>query len=291
LKKQFPESSIKLLCKKIPATLVKGIPGIVVVSDWNELKTRYDLMVDLRGSWKSIGFAFRNRPKVRLDRGTVRMRNKIKGGHPHEVLTNIQVIEPVLDEANKTEIPRLVFTVNELQKASTYLADHHIRSFAVLHTGARRMLRKWPRENFAALAVYLKEKLHVDIIFCGDASDLQDIEMIRQMISFNTFSIANDFSLREFGAMVSKASLFVGNESGPLHIAAVAGAPSLGLFGPGEPHVFYPYGSRTGYLHHVLACNPCDQIHCVHPELPCIRRITVEEVKSKVSELVNRKVN
>ena len=107
------------------------------------------------------------------------------------------------------------------------------------------------------------------------------------MIPFKIHTVAGEFNLLEFSALVTGAALFVGNESGPLHIASVTGAPSLGLFGPGEPHVFYPHGTKTAFLHHVLECNPCDQVHCMHPENPCIQRITMEEVNNKIEWLLS----
>ena len=289
LKKQFPKAKITLLCKPFAVPLVKNDANIdKATANWNELTNDYDLIIDLRGNWKSIRYALLHQPKIRLDRGTVRYSNKLKGSHPHDVFTNLQVIEPLLDDQNKIKIPELYFGEDELKKASALLSLKSIQSFAVLHTGARRELRKWPLKNFAELSIYLKEKLQLDIIFCGDNTDQNEISRVQQMIPFNTYTVAGNFSLSEFAALVSKASLYAGNESGPLQIACVAGAPSLGLFGPGEPFVFYPYGKKTAYLHHVLECNPCDQIHCVHPDNPCIGRITMEEVKSKVEELMKK---
>ncbi len=289
LKKQFPDAKITLLCKPFAIPLVKNDPNIdKATSDWNELTNDYDLIVDLRGSWKSLWYALLHRPKIRLDRGTVRYHNKMKGSHPHDVFTNLQVIEPILDEQNKITVPEIFFGENELKKTGDFLSSNNIQSFVVLHTGARRELRKWPLKNFATLAVYLKEKKQLDVVFCGDKGDLDDITQVQQNISFKTFSVAGDFSLAEFSALVSKANLYVGNESGPLQIACVAGAPALGLFGPGEPEVFYPFGKKTAYLHHILECNPCDQVHCVHPENPCIQRISLEEVNGKVEKLMKK---
>ncbi len=289
LKQQFPNAKITLLCKPFAVSLVENDPSIdKAISNWSDLAGNYDLIVDLRGSMKSNRYALMHRPKIRLDRGTVRFRNKMKGTHPHEVITNLSVIEPLLNDKSKVSAPELYFGDEELRKAEAFVSSNTIRSFAVIHAGARRELRKWSLKNYAAIAAYLKEKKELDIIFCGDQTDVKDIEAIQQTLSFRTFSMAGDFSLSAFAALVSKASVFIGNESGPLHIASVAGAPSLGLFGPGEPHVFYPKGKRTAFLHHVLECNPCDQIHCVHPDNPCVQRITLEEVKNKIEWLLSK---
>ena len=97
----------------------------------------------------------------------------------------------------------------------------------------------------------------------------------------------NGYSLLDFEALSSKASLMIGNESGPMHLAAAENIPVIGLFGPGEPHVFSPFGKKTTFIHHKLECNPCGQIHCVHPELTCMQRISVEEIVQKVELILS----
>lgn len=289
LKTQFPNAELTLLCKPYALSLIKNDPAVTkATSNWNDLTGNYDLIVDLRGSSKSNWYALRHLPKIRVDRGTIRYINMLKGTHPHEVTTNLQVIEPLLSDENKIHQPEFFFDGDELKKATNFLSQNSISQFAMLHIGARRELRRWPIKKYAALAEYLKKQRQLDIVFCGDKSDSNSIGQIQGMISFATFSVAADFSLSEFSGLVSKANLFVGNESGPLHIAAVVGTPSLGLFGPGEPHVFYPQGKKATFLHHVLECNPCDQVHCVHSDNPCIDRISMEEVKEKVEWLLEK---
>jgi ADP-heptose:LPS heptosyltransferase len=78
----------------------------------------------------------------------------------------------------------------------------------------------------------------------------------------------------------------VGNESGPLHLACAVNIPSVGIYGPGVKDVFYPWAERSAYVHHILDCNPCDQIHCVFPEQPCIARATEAEVQAAVARVL-----
>ena len=90
-----------------------------------------------------------------------------------------------------------------------------------------------------------------------------------------------------FAALCDKASIFVGNESGPLQIASTfAKLPTVALFGPGVPNVFYPIGGNKKVLHYILDCNPCDQKKCVQPDNKCIDMITEIEVKSAIDELI-----
>ena len=287
LKKQFPEAEITLLCKPFAVSLTQFDSSLnTVTCDINELKIDFDLIVDLRGNWRTIFFALKIWPKARLDRGTVRWENRKAGKHPHEVLTNLQIVKPIISDENQHTKPELFFEEKALQKVDDFILQNSISHFAILHTGARKSLRKWDKYN--QLASYLKEKRGLDILFIGDKNDTKDIEIIQQKIPFKTYDFSGIFNLSEFAALASKATIYIGNESGPLHIAALSGIPVIGLFGPGEPFIFYPWSDKADYVHHVLTCNPCDQINCIHPDNPCIKRITFDEVVEKVNDLLSK---
>lgn len=286
LKAQFPEAEITLLCKSFVVSMVKTNPAITkVVTDFNDLTGDYDIIIDLRGNWKSIGYALKHMPKIRLDRGTVRFANMKKGKHPHEVITNLAIVAPIIQQQNQHTLPKLHIAANSLKQADDYLLSQGIKQFALLHCGARRALRKW--NQFDLLATYLKSEMKLDIIFIGDKFDTEDITQWQQKIPFTTYSTAGIFDLSAFAALATRAALFVGNESGPLHIAAASQTPSVGLFGPGEPIVFYPWGEHTKYVHHVLPCNPCNQLNCIHPDNPCINRIELAEVIQHIKNLTD----
>lgn len=287
LKQNHPEAEITLLCKPFALSLVEHHPGIdVATHSWNDLTGYYDTIIDLRGNWRSIRYAAAQRPKVRLDRGTVRFTNMRAGKHPHEVFTNLQIITPLLKHIPANPQPEIYVGQQNIEKVKHYLQTHQLNNITIFHTGARKELRKWPADNFAKLAVYLKEKHGLDIVFTGDQSDIKSIEKIQQHIPFKTYNTAGLFNLIEFSALAKLSTLYVGNESGPLCIAAVSGATALGLFGPGEPFVFYPFGKNTAYIHHVLECTPCNQITCVHPTNPCIQRISVLEAQLACTNLL-----
>ncbi|HKR07411.1 MAG TPA: glycosyltransferase family 9 protein [Bacteroidia bacterium] len=286
LKKKFPNAEITVWCLPLTAQLLKYNTAIhKVVFNKNELTEKYDLVVDLRGDFKTMWYALTHLPKIRLDRGTVRFRNKfLMKQHPHEVYTNLQVLQPVIGKIDGQVSIELPFGKENENAAVQFLEKNSIRKFAILHSGARKLLRRLPGEKFASTAKYLKEKYNLDIVFVGTDDELGDIKKIQEQINFPTY-VFNGYSLLDFAALSSKASVMIGNESGPMHLAAAVNIPVIGLFGPGEPHVFAPYGKKTTFIHHKLECNPCDQIHCVHPEFPCMYRITAEEIIEKLSEL------
>lgn len=284
LKAQFPATETTLLCKPFAVSLLNGCPFIdKIVTNFDDLTEQYDAIIDLRGNWKSIYFALTRWPKLRLDRGTVRFANMKKGKHPHEVITNLEIVAPIISAEHQQTTPKIYTSASDQKTVNDYLQHQGIKQFALLHTGARKELRKW--NQFDLLAAYLKNEMNLDIIFIGDKQEATAISQWQKKLPFTTYSTAGIFNLSEFAALASRAAIFIGNESGPLHIASVSQTPSVGLFGPGEPFVFYPWGEHTKYVHHVLPCNPCGQITCVHPKNPCINRIELAEVIEHIKNL------
>lgn len=287
VRKQFPKAKITLLCKSYGKALLKSDRNIdEIITSWADLKGSFDLIVDLKSDWKSIGYSLKAWPKIRLDRGTVRVIDAAKGEYPHEVITNYQIIAPIISEKNKNLQPHIALSDDDLKAAEQFIADHELGSFTLLHINARRTLRKWPLQNFCQLANYLHNEKKLSVVFIGDESEAEEIAAAQKQLAFKTFSTAGNLSLTQLAALMKKATIYIGNESGPLHMAAIMQVPCLGLYGPGPVDIFYPYGKKTAVIHHVLECNPCDQLHCVHPENPCIQRITLEEVKSKITEFL-----
>ncbi len=287
LRNQYPEAEITVFCKPYCVPLLKSDPSVNhLLTDWKELNGSYDLIVDLKISWKGMGLALKKWPKARLDRGTVRFTDAFQRKYPHEKETNFKTVAPVIRESAKVELPAIVLGESDKIESTQFIDDHQLNQFAILHISARRELRKWPLANFCAIAEYLHNEKGLQIVFTGGPGEEKDIEAAQKKLSFASFSTVGKLSLSALAALMSKASLFIGNESGPLHIAAISQVPCLGLFGPGPKIIFYPYGKYAAFIHHVLPCNPCDQIHCVHPENPCIQRITLVEVQEKVNQLV-----
>lgn len=286
LKQKYPTAEITLFCQESIVPLIKSDPHLhQIITDFSSLQKHYDLILDLRGNFKTLKYALFHPPKIRLDRGSVRFKNKLKGKHPHELVTNAQIISPLMEVKHQDLTPQIYFSKEDENTVSKYLNENQIGKFAILHVGANKLLRKWPLDRFANLAAHLKNQNGFDIIFVGDKADLKDIESVTSKIEFKTYSVAGNFSWTSFAALAKKAGLFVGNESGPLHVAAAMQIPLIGLFGPGEPEVFYPFGEKSTFVHHVLPCNPCNQLNCVHPQNTCMQRINLNEVIVKIKSL------
>jgi len=87
--------------------------------------------------------------------------------------------------------------------------------------------------------------------------------------------------LIEMANVIARADLFIGCDSGPIHLATFLGVRSIGLYGPAAPELTRPVWSNSVMfrgLYHPVDCSPCDQRRCVRPGATCMGLISVGEV-------------
>jgi ADP-heptose:LPS heptosyltransferase len=295
LKSAYPDAKLTVLCKPFVASLIAGDPAvdevITDIEDWGE---RYDVVVELRGTWKTLwkSLALRTMPKYRVDRGWVRFLQR--GDQPHEVVTNERIIRPLLGEGQPIAKRVLYPSSAEIAQAQVW-SDWALSSgnsaeftgYAILHTGARRELRRWPLERFVALSKWLLQEKKLIPIWVGTSDEERQLDEAFALGAAGKKWVAPEgSSLLSFYAFIVSSKLYVGNESGPLQLADIAEIPMVAIYGPGVPNVFYPRSARSRVLHDVLDCNPCDQIHCVRPSDRCIDRIGLASVQLAVNEVL-----
>ncbi|NUM30752.1 MAG: glycosyltransferase family 9 protein [Bacteroidetes bacterium] len=288
LEKIYPNVPISLLCKPFVLPLVKNISSIKNIFHEMPFDKKYSIIIELRGNWQTLFYAFKNRPLIRLDRGTVRISNKLKGLKKHEIYTNFDIIKPLLPNDEPLIFPQITIDEKSVYETDGFISKNNLKKFAILHCGARRILRQWPTKNFALIAKLLSTKYNLKIVFAGIEEDEKIIDEIIYFSNVDSIKCIKNFSLLNFAYLVKKAELYIGNESGPLHIAAVMNTPLIGIYGPGIKDIFYPIGNKSKVVHHILDCNPCDQIHCVRPDNPCINLVTVDEVISEIENLIGK---
>jgi len=284
LKQRYPEARLSVLCNPFNKALLAHDPHVdEILTDLAQWKRPYDLVAELRGTWQTWLKSLRYLPKLRVDRGTVRFAQR--GRQAHELQTNYRIVAPLL--GNIPFLPARLFPGDKALEETKLWLHHTVRlPFVVLHTGARKVLRRWPAARFAALAEWLFNEYKLVAVLPGSAEEREELQRLAALINTPVYILPQKFSLNHLAALCAEATLFVGNESGPLHIACAMNTPVVGIYGPGVRDVFYPWSSRHAVVHHVLECNPCDQIHCVYPESPCIRRASLEEVLDAVNRVM-----
>jgi ADP-heptose:LPS heptosyltransferase len=284
IKLSYPKSHLTVLCKPFVKSLLQYDSFIdELTSDVGHDFSSYQLIVELRGNWQTLKKALFSKVKYRLSRAEVRFKNK--GKQLHEVETNSEIVKPILIIKELVLKPKLYFSTKEIEVIDLFLKQNKIEKFVIFHIGARKKLRQWPLDRFALVADFLYKK-GLSIVFVGTKDEEIEIQKAMKVMNNPSLCFTSHADLSIFSALCSKASFYIGNESGPIHIAASFDVPLIGLYGPGVKDVFYPYSKNSKVLHHVLKCNPCDQIHCVEPQNPCINRIKVMDVFTNIEQMI-----
>lgn len=170
-------------------------------------------------------------------------------------------------------------------------------SIVVMHVSAGNPFRRWPAGHFATVAAALAREDSVRrIIISSGPSDRSAADAIAATAQ----SLAGDaagqilrcgeFDLSELRALVARAALYVGGDSGPLHIAATTNVPIVALFGPTLPERSMPWRKASARAIAVdagpLPCRPCHQRHCEPGDFRCLTRVDPQQVISAAKELL-----
>ncbi len=148
----------------------------------------------------------------------------------------------------------------------------------VLHVGAGNDFRDWGASRLAALAGRLAGLPNARVVLAGATQDVPRAEDIQKRRPAEILSLAGKLNLIELREVIARAALFVGPDSGPMHIAATTKTPIAALFGPTLPAHFSPWKAKAILIEKSLNCRPCKQRRCLTEDFRCLRTITVDEV-------------
>jgi ADP-heptose:LPS heptosyltransferase len=99
-------------------------------------------------------------------------------------------------------------------------------------------------------------------------------------------SLVGETSLRQLCALSARARLFVGCDSGPMHVAAAQGTPVVALFGPADPRRTGPYGAGHRVVRVPPPCAPCNRRTCNQPRHACMEDISVARVLAAARDVL-----
>ena len=136
--------------------------------------------------------------------------------------------------------------------------------------------KRWPIENYAAVAKHLAEQRKAKLVILGAAGDAAIAASLAEQIP-GAENRAGQTSLAEFIAALESSRLVIGNDSGAMHVASALGIPTVAIFGSTEPALTGPLGSRTTVLRHHVPCSPCFLRECPI-DFACMTSIGPEKV-------------
>lgn len=224
---------------------VPGLDDLVVMekrkgsghwfSLWNRVRhTRWSLIIDMRGS-AITRFLRRDRKAVH---------RKIPGEPQHKVVEAARLL--TLEDDPPAPF---LYTSDEIEARAAELLGE---GGAILAMGpaANWLGKTWPIERFARVAIELLDgggpMAGGRLMVLGGPDDTRYVEpLIRALPRARVIDLTGQVDLLTAYAALKRARLFVGNDSGLMHLAAAAGAPTIGLFGPSDDRLYAPWGPHT----------------------------------------------
>ena len=261
-------------------------------------KQKYDLVVDLHCGPRSALVAFLSGARYRMgDR--LRLRNKIaynisapipaKGAHTVDVLLNsLFPLNPIFPDA-----PSLSLNYHDAEGlfVRDFLGKHGVTekdTVVMVHPGARVDIKRLPAEKMGSIVRWLIDELGVKVIYAGNNND---IAPIAEIVSYSGRRglIATNLPLGRLAALIGACDLFLGNDSGPMHMAAALGVPVVAFFGPSDPDIWGPVSDTARVVRNLplMECQPCDQKNCPHKGAHCMTKIKLNDIKRAVTSVLS----
>lgn len=268
LRERFPHAHISWVAERLGAKLLEGHKAldelIVVPRGWlkkpaevwrlrKKLRAiRPQVTIDMQGLAKSAIAARLSGCRRRIGFGDEKGRELstwlntelVVAPDTHVIDANLRLLGPL-----DIHQPEVRFDLPELPMAAL-AADRTIHQFgfqdgfAIINPGAGWPSKLWPAERFGAVAKYLGEhwRMHSLVVWAGDKEKADAATIVAH--SGGQARIAPPTNLPELAAVTRRGQLFVGSDTGPMHLAVAVGVPSVGLFGPMPAERNGPYGCK-----------------------------------------------
>ena len=297
LRRAYPDARIDFLTSSAGAELLRGNPDIDNVIPFNApwferdrksgnvmggvldmsraiKKGKYDIALDLRGDARHIAAMFvsgiRTRISYGITGGGFLLTHEVPcAGVEHETKRNIDLLAPLKIFPDKVAV-ELRSADSDIKDAKSLVRESDIKgSYVVIHPVSGRTSKNWSPDKFACIIKFLRSQKNMTPVMIGSMSDKEAVEKMGEGI----IDLCGKTSLGMLGPIISEASLFVGLDSGPAHIAAAVGTPTVILFsGTDDPDQWAPKG---------------ENVHVICPgKGKDLSEVSVEEVIEVIDKLV-----
>ncbi len=303
LRQGIPTASISYIVERPYRELVEGNPNldkIIVLERKQSLrdffklirlirKEKYDVVLDFHGGPRASLITLFSKAKLKVGYRVkyknfiynIKLPRSSKAGYFHSVENHINLVKALgvdvkslpplyLPQARKTESEKIDKFIEQNAPGG-----HKI---ITIHISAGNAFRNWGVDNLVQFTNLLAQRPAVKIVLLGTSEDQKAEEEILKKSTASLLSLVGRLNLREVKELISHSSLFVGPDSGPMHIAASTSTPIVALFGPTLPPHFAPWQAKAFVVEKEFDCRPCKQRHCIYEDFRCLRSIEPEEV-------------
>jgi ADP-heptose:LPS heptosyltransferase len=196
------------------------------------------------------------------------------GPWTHALKRDAEMLSHLLGREYSAGRPRMWLTDVDRNRAAALVPPG---ALGIVSPGAGRKIRQWSARNFASVIEEIQVETRLTWLICGSADDLpvcQDLADRLRPTGVRSQNMAGRLDLRVFAALLERAKLFLGNDSGAAHLANAAGTPCVYIMGGAFPGVHTPVGEedRVVAVTHHMPCEGC-LWKCVHEEPYCVSRV------------------
>jgi lipopolysaccharide heptosyltransferase II len=308
VRSNFPEAEITLLVRPWVAGLFTSAPFIdrvwteakpTKLGDWTRI-TRdirafdFDLALLLPNSFESALMMFLarvpNRVGYATDGRTWMLTNSIEPStnRRHQIHYYLDLAKAIRAETDNPSI-EIAATDEERQAARSLLAEEGIvrgARFLVLNPGAAYgSAKRWHEDRFADVADILAAEMELGVAMIGSESERPIAEQIRSRMKRPGAVLSGRTSLETLIGVLAESTLMITNDSGPMHIAAALGIPTVAVFGSTDERVTSPFGRRTRVVKNPVECSPCLLRECPIDHR-CMNGVSVDDVCKAARDVV-----
>jgi len=266
---------------------------------------KYEIAIDLQGltksglvSWWSgakrrIGFKGEDSREFNIIFNNERVEPSAEAVHVVE--RNLSLLKPLgvrVPDKPEWVMPNFAPEIQQmkpfLEKCGLINSDGRVSRYAIVNPGATWFTKRWPPEQFGEVAKGLisRHGLSVVIPWAG-ADEMKAAQVIAGIAGKGAF-VAPDTDLRQLAALTQQAVLFVGNDTGPLHLAVAFNVCSVAVFGATDPLRNGPYGSMHRMQTGGVDCHPCWKTTCERKDRACLTWVTPEVVLTSCAHVLKR---
>jgi heptosyltransferase I len=258
---------------------------------------RYEVVVDFHGIMKSglLSVLTRGKTVIGFDRtfakeGSWLVYGKRVGGRKrsHKVERNMLLAREL--GANGA-VPKITLNVSPSadRDISRFLSESGIDAPIVAvnpFCSKGSEFKRWGLENYAALIHRIHTELPVTAMIVWGPGEEEEAKRLEMMAGGRSRMICRT-DVAQLYAFLKRADLYVGGDTGGMHLAAFAGVPVVALFGPTDVMVNAPWGDKTRVVRKNVDCSPCRDKSCA--ERICLNTLTVDEAFEAVAEMWEEK--
>lgn len=258
---------------------------------------KFDVAIDLQGLMRSSLIAYFSGAKIRVGYNDTREGSslfynlKVKSNKEivHAIDRYLNIAKFLGADINKADF-HIHIPKEDEDFANDFLKENKIGEDALIigiNPGASILHNRWDAEKFGKLSDILIEKYNAKIIVFGGKQDIELKERMLKVMKNNPAVAVGKTTLKQLAALIKKCKIFVGNDTGPLHIAVAMKVPTVAIFGPADPQRTGPYGENHKIVYKKFPCSPCFR-HPLCKDFPCMKEISIEDVLEAVKEQIKK---